>query len=315
MDGSNASRRSYRRTVAVIAVAGTMLVTTAADAAVGVLTKRRAQEVTPGGDRVGGKLFIGWSQAPRSHPNRHKALVKRGSRKPIRLNRPGTRGYMGGIDGQVAVYQEITPGDSDIRRYNLKTGDRAGVAFNGSRWDFGPSISGRFILFGRNSLFDSVILFNKKTGKSRTLAKAKNPGNRTTPLVTPGQVNGDFAVFTRCGKNGFPCDVIRYRISTRQFVKVPRPRPFHYAPSVAKNGTIYFVGSGSGCGVNTAIYRRRNGNTTRIAKLGGKNEVSDHTFAIPRAGGGTDVFFSRVRCKNKSGISKRANPDIVRVKG
>lgn len=314
MDGSNASRRSYRRTVAVIAVAGTMLVATAADAAVGVLTKRRAQETAPGGDRVGGKLFIGWSQAPRSHPNRLKALVKRGSRKPIRLNRRSTNGFMGGIDGQVAIYQETTNNNSNIWRYNLRTRDRAGVTVNSPRWEHSPTISGKFILFGRNARFDTVVLFNRKTGASRTLASVKKPTARRYPAVDPGQVNGDFAVFTRCTRSISRCDVIRYRISTRNFVKVPRPRPFHYAASVSKNGTVYFAGSGQGCGANTAIYRRRNGNTTRIAKLGGKNEVQGTTHAIPRAGGGTDVFFSKTRCKN-GGFPRHTNFDVLRVKG
>lgn len=117
MDGSNASRRSYRRTVAVIAVAGTMLVATAADAAVGVLTKRRAQETAPGGDRVGGKLFIGWSQAPRSHPKRKNVLVRRGSRKPIRLNRRST----------TATWEVSTARLRSTRRWTTETPTSAGT--------------------------------------------------------------------------------------------------------------------------------------------------------------------------------------------
>ena len=315
VDGSNPSRRSFRRIAGVIAVAGTMLVATAAGAAVGVLTKRRAQELTPGGDRVGGKLFIGWTQAPRSHPNRPKVLVKRGSRKPVRLNRKSTNGIMGGMDGQTAVYQEIDNSDADIFRYNLKTRDRDRVPISSSRWEHSPTISGKFILFGRNSRFDTVVLLNRKTGNTRTLASVKMRGDTNSPPVYPGQVNGDFVAFTRCTRNLSKCDVIRYQISTRQFIKIPRQRPFHYAASVSNNGTVYFAGSGKACGQNTAIYRRRNGNTTRISKLGGKNEVYNNTHVIPRAGGGTDIFYSRARCKNDRAFPRHANFDVVRVKG
>jgi hypothetical protein len=302
------------RSILALVISAALILGTAAEAAVGVRTNRKLAEVTPAADVVGGKRFVGWAQGARGTPKTIKALVKRGGRKPIRLNRRGTDGFMGGIDGQVAVYQERGRRDSDIFRFNLRTGDRAGITPNSGKHEYAPTISGNFILFGRNARRDTVVLFNRKTGDSRILASAKKVGGGT-PRLEPGQVNGDFAVFHRCTVGITSCDVIRYQISTRNFVTIPSKRPFQYNASVMPNGSVYFAGSGKACGANTGIYRRRNGTTTRIGRLRRNYEVFLNTFAAPKPGGGTDVYYTRGRCKNDNEFENRANFDIVRVNG
>ena len=310
---STVSNKKRLRSICALALAGGMVLATAAEAAVGVRTSRKLAEFAPAADLVGGKRFVGWSQGPR-RKERFNAFVKRGGRNPVRINRRGTRAYMGGIDGQVAVYQEISNGDSDIRRFNLQSSDRAGYKVNSSRWEFGPTISGRFLLFGRNSKQDSVILFNKKSGDSRTLASVRKKGGGF-PLAHPGQVNGDYAVFYRCSRNFDSCDVVRYRISTQQFLTVRSKRTYQYGPSVTRTGTVYFAGSGSTCGANTNIYRFRSGNITRIAKLGRDTEMFGGTRVAPRPGGGVDVYHSKARCKNARGLGENPNLNVYRVGG
>jgi hypothetical protein len=308
------SNNARFRSILALVISAALVLGTAADAAVGVRTSKTYKEVTPAADVVGGKRFIGWGQLRRRNFNGVNAFVKRGGRKPVRLNRSGTEGWMGGIDGQVAVYQEARKRDSDIYRFNLRTRDRAGIKVNSPKWEYSPTISGNFILLGQMGPKDKVVLFNKKTGDSRTLAKVNS--SRGDPRVQPGQVHGDYATLQRCSAGYKTCDVIRYRISTRDFMTIPSKRPFQYAASVMPNGTVYFGGSGKACGANTAIYRRRGNSTTRIAKLGGTNELFfGPTFASPRPGGGTDVYYSRGPCKNASEYKEHANFDILRANG
>ena len=77
----------------------------------------------------------------------------------------------------------------------------------------------------------------------------------TPGLSDPGQVNGDYAVYTHCGK--VTCNVFRYQISTGQRVKMPNAsaRRVQYAPSVSADGTVYYASSRFACGKDVRIRR------------------------------------------------------------
>jgi hypothetical protein len=137
------------------------------------------------------------------------------------LNPDGTWAMVGGIDRGVLAYATGRR-QADIRLLDLKTRKQLRLprGVNTPQVEYDPSISGKWLLFGRlipsdrGDLWDDtrVILTNLQTGRSRVLARGKN--YRTTTY--PGQVNGDWVAFTACkfNKYGPNCGVTRYRISS-----------------------------------------------------------------------------------------------------
>lgn len=150
-----------------------------------------------------------------------KLLLRGPGGKVEQLNPEGTWAMAGGIDRGVLAYATGRR-QADIRLIDLKTRQRLRVprGVNTRQVEYNPSISGKWLLFGRvipherDYLRDDtrVILTNLQTGRSRVLARGKN--YRTTAY--PGQVNGDWLTFTACkfNKYGPHCGVTRYRIST-----------------------------------------------------------------------------------------------------
>ncbi len=53
------------------------------------------------------------------------------------------------------------------------------------------------------------------------------------------------------------CQVFRYTISSDRILRVPNPNAYQYAPSVSRDGTVYFARSGSACGANVRLLRYR----------------------------------------------------------
>ena len=296
------------RAVTALAMGALMTVGTAAEAAQGVLTKRRFAEISPAADLTNGKVTLGWTQAPRAKPRKATAFVRRGNGNAQRVNRRGTRGYMGGIDGRVVIYQEINNGDSDIKTFNWANGNRGSFRVNSRKAEIRPSKSGRWVLFGRQGARrEWVILLNTSNGNTRTLARHKGEAGG----LLPGQVNGNFAVWMKCNRR--KCFVFRHRISARQTIRIPNKRRLQYAPSVSANGTVYFAGSGYGCGARVVLYRRRNGNTNRIEGLGNKDAF--FTYAAPKPGGGTHVYYDQTGCTADGVTPRRANWNVYRTMG
>ncbi len=296
------------RAAIALAISGAMVVATAAEAAQGVLTKKRSSEIYPAADVTNGKLTLVWTQYPRGKPRKGTVFVRRGSGKARRVSPKGARAYSGGVDGRVILYQVVRNGDSDIKSFNWATGKRGSFRVNSRKWEFHPSKSGRWVLFGRlGARRQWIILLNTKNGNTRTLARRK--GERLG--VEPGQVNGNFAVYYKCNRR--KCSVFRHRISANKTVRMPNKRRVQYAPSVARNGTVYFAGSGYGCGTRVGIYRRRNGKTSRIEWLGNKDTAT--TFAAPRFGGGTSVYYDRTGCNPDGSTPDRANFNVYRTRG
>ena len=101
---------------------------------------------------VRGEDFLAWQQNSRKHPGQYDVLAR-----PItggdafKVNAPDTNGANGGIDGDLLVYQQYERGRSDLKFFDLRTKERtsppAGV--NTRRWEYWPSMSGQWLLFGR----------------------------------------------------------------------------------------------------------------------------------------------------------------------
>jgi hypothetical protein len=63
-----------------------------------------------------------------------------------------------------------------------------------------PSLSGRFLLFGRRNRgtspeTDRLLLYNAVSRQLRVIAEHRGEPDRD---VFPGQVNGDYVVYTTC---------------------------------------------------------------------------------------------------------------------
>jgi hypothetical protein len=123
----------------------------------------------------------------------------------------------------------------------------AGV--NTPAWEYRPTASGAWILFGRLRTAThrrQIILFDRFSQQVIVLAdRPAGPGN---PSATPGEVNGDFAVWSQCTATA--CNVWEYDITTAMKTRLPNATPGHYnyAASVDTAGTVYFAHGGRTCG-------------------------------------------------------------------
>jgi hypothetical protein len=248
--------------------------------------------------------WFAWTQAPPDHPNRTNVWAEAtpvDGTDEFRVNPPGTRAWTGGIEGNQLVYQQIDGGDSDIRRANLTSIPppiSSPPNVNTDRWEWAPTIStdsngDAWILFGRQNTSSGaqrVIAYNVDTAASRELQMTTN----FRYALIPGQVNGDWATWTSCKPN---CQV-RYvnLVDASPIATVPRPSfvRHQYAPSVAEDGTLYYVRSGSGCGANVRLMRTDAGSTQRLVDLPDRRDIFT-TYASDE-GLQTRVYYDRVGC-------------------
>jgi hypothetical protein len=256
-------------------------------------------ELSPAADWNGATSILGWAKSRAGQPNRYDAWVKEGSAAAVKLNGSG-QGFMGGIDYPNVVYQQVASGNSNLRLYDLGTHTRPAVpsGVNTAKWEWHPTISGDWLLFNRDDTKTStqrVVLKSLSTPEQRVVDSV----SRSAYDLAANQVNGDWAVYTRC-KPG--CNVVRYRISTQAKKTMPKPattRPrYQYGGSVASDGTVYLLRSGSACGSSIKIVRYGAGDPptgTVVAALP-KGKDSRFTFARENPDTSIDVFYERVGC-------------------
>lgn len=217
------------------------------------------------------------------------------------VNAAGTQGYSGGIDGTRIVYMQLEHGQSNLMLYNAASHVRSDLpaGFNTSQWEYRPSISGQWILFGRDSLpnhrHQDVILRNRITGQQVILASVNSTQNRVA--VVPGQVNGNWAVWYRCTE--LRCSIYRRDIAagiTKKLINTFATGRYEFAPSVAKDGTAYFMHESQGCGHNAILAKHPVGQaaTTLVHFKPGYDVLDTSATANPTSG--TDVYFTKYRC-------------------
>ncbi|MGH3092421.1 MAG: hypothetical protein ACRDOG_08885 [Gaiellaceae bacterium] len=262
---------------------------------IGVRTTRAYEGYPSAGPR-----HFAWAQFPRRKGRFWTLYAQRSGEPRVRVNPRRTDGYSGGFEGNRFVYQQTRGrGDrrtSDLRIFNLarETRRKPPAGVNTRQWEWHPTISGRWLLFGRRSRAaraDVVILRNLATGRSIVLDRL--PWRRGA--AEPGQVSGRYAVWHRCTPR---CRVFSYDIKTRAKSMIPNPSRRHhqYDPSVTNDGTVYFVTSGNGCGMSVRLERRPLGGPTRVLTSLRPGWDSSHTFALETPNGTTDFFFERVHC-------------------
>jgi hypothetical protein len=235
--------------------------------------------------------------------------VRHGSDPLVKVNRHG-QAFRGGIGGNELVYGLYYHHHATIRFYNLVTHARRrpprGVNYPGAA-SFGPSISGHWLLFGRERKNrDRLILRNmtRRPGTSRVLEEVTTRHH----IFEPGQVNGDWAAWTRFTiRHGvFRASVRDYRISTKTTSAISRPSGTdQYAASVDPQGRVFYVRSGQGCGKHVVIREHLpGGGDTALATLPAGYDIFT-TFAVDEGGGQTTVYFDRIKCtSNQADIYK-----------
>jgi hypothetical protein len=243
-----------------------------------------------------GSGYIAWSQNSRAHPSHYDAYAKKPAHTPLRINPPGTFGWIGGIDGSLLVYQQVRKGQSDIKLFNLENRSRhdAPPGVNTKQWEWHPTISGDWILFARirnDNRLRTLILFNRATHRSQVIDSIKG----RNADIYPGQVNGDFAAWTKCTST--LCNVYRYTISTKESSRIPNPFfNEQYAASVTSAGTVYLARSGSKCGSSVRLMRYPDGGpASRLLRFPLGVDLR-FTYALDTSGGAV-LFHDRVKCK------------------
>ena len=265
------------------AVAGTAR---AARVQIGVKTTPAVEQV-PG---VGSGTWFAWAQGVPKH-----LLIQNGVGQPaIRVNPKHTQAWPGSIDGRTLVYQQTARDDSDIRFWDVMTHARSAPAgVNTPRWEWHPTMSGDWILFGRIRFRphrSRVLLHNTSTNQTITLADVKGRSD-------PGQVSGDWAVWDQCVHR--QCSVYRYDIAGDQTTKAPPTdvgKQQHY-PSVTSPGTVYFAHSSTGCGRRVKLVEWVTGQPLHVLIAFHPGvEIPSTTQTIPDQVAGTDVYFDKHTC-------------------
>ena len=287
--------------VGLLAVAGLLAVTASAATAPVPVKASTRNEITP----AAGGEYIAWAKSRRGHPRLYDVWAQRGTGAAIRVNARGTTGWLGGIDGSRLVYQQVRGGwQADIRIFDLETRRRSQPAYvNTSRWEWGPTISGDWLLFARGVVYSSsrqeIVLRNLATGEVRVLDAVRNK----RAALEPGQVNGTYAVWTRCRSvPHFDCDVFRYDIAAQTKTQMPPTGQVLYGPSVTPSGTTYYSRGNRGCGAGSELAKTTLDGATEVLHLfpGAQDIGVTYAVLIPVRPPGelvtTRIYFERVTC-------------------
>jgi hypothetical protein len=255
-----------------------------------------------------GIAWFAWAKSRSPGVAPYDVWAQHGTDPAFKVNAKNTQGYPGGIDNGRLVYQQITDVDvSDLRLYDL-TGRRniqLPKNVNTKRWECCASLSGDWLLFSRGSpgtrQLQLVLLRNLVTNQERILDHLRNP----TGILSSGQLNGNFAVWARC--NPYPrCKIVRYEIAACKTTGLAVPSgKVVYGPSVAPNGTVYFLQSKPGCGKSVSLVKQKLDGTTSVL-LGFPPKVDTevtYAYSPPQMGPGqpvtTQVFFDRASCATR----------------
>jgi hypothetical protein len=245
-------------------------------------------------DAAAGPGYLAWDQNTRSHPHLFDEYYQHGGGGRVRVNPAGTQAFGGGIGGTTLVYQQVHDGGSDLRLFDLATHVRslppAGIDTSG--WEWHPTISGPWILFGRigHTGTQRVLLANTSTHELRVLDTRKNG-----QTAEPGQVRGDLATWDRCATR---CNVFVYRISTATATKVPNPlRRFQFAPSADSAGNVFYIRSGRRCGRAATLMELPSGGTPRTLLALHPGTDAGFTY-VSGSGASETVMFDKYHCSS-----------------
>ncbi|MGH2738242.1 MAG: InlB B-repeat-containing protein [Actinomycetota bacterium] len=253
---------------------------------------------------------LAWERNTMARPNEYAVMVQPDGGGPIQANRPDTSAAMGDFLGDRLLYQQYRGnprrrGRSDLFLFDVTSGARSKVAgVNSRQWEYWPSASGAWLLFGRwnpHSNVRRLMLHNLDSGERRVVEKVK--GRKS--FLGPGQVNGNYAVWYVCHPR---CEVLRYDITARTTSAIANPGSYQRAPSVTAGGTVYFSRGGRRCGASAALVRASlQGEQQVLVELQDGLDVAD-TYAYTQPNGSIEVYYERNVC------GRRAGSDIYKVR-
>ena len=252
-------------------------------------------EVTPA---AGGGFFT-WAKSRRGHPHIYDVWAQaEGQATAVKVNAPGTSGFGGGIDGTKFVYQQVKNYNSDLRLFDLTTGQRTNVppGINTQRWEWGPTISGDWLLFARGAYRSTqqMILRSLSTGEQRVLDRVSGTRNS----FQSGQVSGNYAAWSKCV--GSRCDVLRYDIGAGTRTAMPRNGRLLYAASVMASGAVYYMSGRSTCGEAQLVKTTLDGRTFILFDSGSARDVNatyvEELPARPPNGPGARIYLESRKC-------------------
>jgi hypothetical protein len=249
--------------------------------------------------------YIAWSRNSRARRRHFDAYVRQGRGRTIRLNARGTQGWIGGISGTRLVYQQAVRNRSDLKLFDLARRTRSNPprGFNTRSWEWHPTVSGEWVLFARSSdEAHYVILRSLTTGRQLVLDRLTDPSRGAE--LEPGQVNGNFAVWTKC-VSGTECIVFRYGLAqgTKTGFEAP-PGRLHYGASVTAAGTVYLGRSGRGCGNRVELWRYPLDDQPSLLVRFRRGQDFRFSYAVTlppqRETAVNEVYYDRVRCARTS---------------
>jgi hypothetical protein len=243
-----------------------------------------------------------WTYGPRDRPRHVSALARATGGDPFRMNAAGTLGFSGGLsdDGSEAIYQQISKRGSNVFLYDLALREASPAPINTDKWEAHPSVSEGYILFVRESARWRVILYDRAAETSIVLDDA----TARCFCIFSGQVSDDYATWTDCG-GSTGCQVRYYDIAAETYGKVPNTfDKQQYSPGVSEgSGTIYFIRSGAGCGVNTRIMRWNpvaGGEPATLYSQFPGIDFQDPLLVFADPGSHDDVYFGTLPCDGSS---------------
>ena len=243
--------------------------------------------------------YLAWGQSSRTTLH-FDLIVQAGNGQPFRVNPRGPQARPGGISGRTLAYQEWRGRHSDVRLFNLASRKRVHLprGANTPNWESRPSLSGRWLLFNRQSLrtkLEVVLLHNLRTGRQIVLDRARPPEH-----VFAQQLAGKYAVWTHCR---FRCFVVRYDRANGTRIHLSSsgiPEDSDFAASVLPNGTIYFVRGTMFCdpAVEQRVLLLRYSSATGTERIADLEGTPAALFATTE-GGTPVVYFDRGPCRGE----------------
>jgi len=243
-----------------------------------------------------------WTRLKRGHGSAMFRIVGSPS---LKMNSKGD-GWTSGLDaaGGLAAFQQATRKHSNVRFYdwvNIRTSGAGSVVNRPRAWQYSPSINGTNLTFVRLNYRArpdrrTVYLYDTQTQRLKRLARLKSSFRNGD--VFNGELRGDWADWNIGSHHRTVWNIYRHQISTGHTQRVPRPRgKVDYAPSIADDGTAYFVRSNVGCGKKPHLMSySAAGNLADLGRFTRGYDVSDTFVSSTAADGSYDVFFDIAKC-------------------
>jgi hypothetical protein len=242
---------------------------------------------------------------PDPYPPRSRTSVylrREGSPHAVRVNPPGTFAQTGGFDRGRLVLQVLRGGRSQLALFDLPT-RRLSVLprwLNDGRWLWRPTASRGRVLYGA---IDALGKYSIELAdlRRRSLIVLGSTGGHAA-YAAPGQVNGEWAVWTACPDN--VCNVWRQNFRRGIAVAAPDPDEIQHSQfgiAVGPDGTAYFGRGSSTCG-NVSILRWTPG-----GRLSTVLRLPPHTAFSYAYVHGSDLYFDATGCAHD------AQSDVYRL--